>query len=200
MLLRNMIPSRGLCNGTRLLTKNLHDNFIDSEILSGTHNGHCVFIPQIDLSPSDSRLPFILKRRQFPIIPAFVITINKSQGQTFDNVGLFLPEPVFSHANYNQQNFKASATTMEIKKTNHIEQNHQRSDTIITNYNQRNFGQALQPWKLKKRFILSKTIKDPIPLSQTTINDFGQALQPWKLKKRIILSKTIDIPDECLKI
>ncbi|XP_065321412.1 ATP-dependent DNA helicase pif1-like [Gordionus sp. m RMFG-2023] len=97
MLLRNMNPSRGLCNGTRLLIKNLHDNFIDSEILSRTHNGHRVFIPRIDLSPSDSRLPFILKRRQFPIIPAFVISINKSQGQTFDNVGLFLPEPVFSH-------------------------------------------------------------------------------------------------------
>ncbi|XP_065317325.1 uncharacterized protein LOC135925777 [Gordionus sp. m RMFG-2023] len=92
-----MNPSRGLCNGTRLLIKNLHDNFIDSEILSGTHNGHRVFMPRIDLSPSDSRLPFILKRRQFPIIPAFVITINKSQGETFDNVGLFLPEPVFSH-------------------------------------------------------------------------------------------------------
>ncbi|XP_065322968.1 ATP-dependent DNA helicase pif1-like [Gordionus sp. m RMFG-2023] len=47
MLLRNMNPSRGLCNGTRLLIKNLHDNFIDSEILSGTHNGHRVFIPRI---------------------------------------------------------------------------------------------------------------------------------------------------------
>ena len=25
------------------------------------------------------------------------MTINKSQGQTFTNVGIFLPEPVFSH-------------------------------------------------------------------------------------------------------
>ena len=25
------------------------------------------------------------------------MTINKSQGQTFDHVGIFLPEPVFSH-------------------------------------------------------------------------------------------------------
>jgi ATP-dependent DNA helicase PIF1 len=25
------------------------------------------------------------------------MTINKSQGQTFDQVGIYLPEPVFSH-------------------------------------------------------------------------------------------------------
>jgi len=28
---------------------------------------------------------------------AFVITINKSQGQTLDNVGVCLPSPVYSH-------------------------------------------------------------------------------------------------------
>lgn len=30
-------------------------------------------------------LPFILRRRQYPIRPAFAMTINKSQGQTFKN-------------------------------------------------------------------------------------------------------------------
>ncbi|XP_065318881.1 uncharacterized protein LOC135926876 [Gordionus sp. m RMFG-2023] len=67
------------------------------KVLTGTNKGYRVFLPRIDLAPSDSQLPFTLKRRQFPIIPAFVITINKSQGQTFDHVGLFLPEPVFAH-------------------------------------------------------------------------------------------------------
>jgi hypothetical protein len=38
-----------------------------------------------------------LKRRQFPIIPAYAITINKSQGQTFDHVGIDLQTAVFSH-------------------------------------------------------------------------------------------------------
>ncbi len=28
---------------------------------------------------------------------AFVITINKSQGQTLDNVGVYLPSPIYSH-------------------------------------------------------------------------------------------------------
>jgi ATP-dependent exoDNAse (exonuclease V) alpha subunit len=28
---------------------------------------------------------------------AFVITINKSQGQTFNNVGVYLPSSIYSH-------------------------------------------------------------------------------------------------------
>lgn len=37
-------------------------------------------------------LPFILKRRQFVIIPVYAITINKAQGQrqTFDPIGIDL--------------------------------------------------------------------------------------------------------------
>lgn len=39
----------------------------------------------------------MLKRRQFPVQPAFAMTINKAQGQTLNNVGIYLPTPVFSH-------------------------------------------------------------------------------------------------------
>ena len=49
------------------------------------------------MSPSDNDLPFRLIRRQFPVLPAFAMTINKSQGQTFERVGIYLPDPVFSH-------------------------------------------------------------------------------------------------------
>ena len=51
----------------------------------------------IKFCPSDANLPFVLERDQFPIRLSFSITINKSQGQTFEKVALFLREPVFSH-------------------------------------------------------------------------------------------------------
>ncbi|UYV73536.1 hypothetical protein LAZ67_10004017 [Cordylochernes scorpioides] len=38
-----------------------------------------------------------MKRRQFPVKPAFVMTINKAQGKTLKRVGIYLPEPVFGH-------------------------------------------------------------------------------------------------------
>ena len=97
MLLRNLNPEKGLCNGTRLIIEGLARNFIKARIISESNRGDLVFIPRIDLAPTDTTLPFILRRRQFPIIPAYAITINKSQGQTFDYVGIHLPTPVFSH-------------------------------------------------------------------------------------------------------
>lgn len=97
MLLRNMNPKKGLCNGTRLIVHSLHDHFIDAKILTGTHKNDRVYIPRIDLAPSENALPFVLKRRQFPVIISFAMTINRSQGQTFSRVGLYLEEPVFSH-------------------------------------------------------------------------------------------------------
>jgi ATP-dependent DNA helicase PIF1 len=36
-------------------------------------------------------------RNQFPIKPAFSMTINKSQGQTIPIIGLHLEDQVFSH-------------------------------------------------------------------------------------------------------
>lgn len=40
---------------------------------------------------------FISKRTQFPVVPAFTVTINKSQGLKFDKVGFYLTSDVFAH-------------------------------------------------------------------------------------------------------
>jgi ATP-dependent DNA helicase PIF1 len=57
-----------------------------------------VFLPKISLYPSDDEMfPFQFKRKQFPIRLSFAMTINKAQGQTIPNVGIFLHNVVFSH-------------------------------------------------------------------------------------------------------
>jgi hypothetical protein len=59
--------------------------------------GTRVFIPRIPCLTEEGRFPFILTRRQFPVKVCFAMTINKSQGQTLDFVGLDLENEVFSH-------------------------------------------------------------------------------------------------------
>ncbi|KAG6713098.1 hypothetical protein I3842_05G134100 [Carya illinoinensis] len=98
MLLRNINPSEGLCNGTRLICRAFDRNVIDAEIAVGHHSGKRVFIPRIPFLPNvDENSDFPFKRTQFPIRLSFAMTINKSQGQTLDFVGIYLPQPVFSH-------------------------------------------------------------------------------------------------------
>ncbi|XP_038687482.1 ATP-dependent DNA helicase pif1-like [Tripterygium wilfordii] len=97
MLLRNINQSKGLCNGTRLIITQLGKWFVQAEIITRTNIGERVFIPRIVLSSSDTKMPFTIKRRQFPIDVCFAITINKSQGQTLKSVGIFLSRQVFTH-------------------------------------------------------------------------------------------------------
>jgi ATP-dependent DNA helicase PIF1 len=97
MLLRNLNTREGCCNGTRLRIHRLQRNVIDASIIGGKYDGNRVFIPRILMTPTSSTLPFTLTRRQFPIRPCFAMTINKSQGQTLDHVGISLEAEVFTH-------------------------------------------------------------------------------------------------------
>ena len=69
-----------------------------AEVITGTREGTTVCLPRIHLTPlDDSQHAIRFTRRRFPFRLAFCVTINKSQGQTFDRVGVLLPGPVFSH-------------------------------------------------------------------------------------------------------
>lgn len=98
MLLRNIDPSGGLCNGTRLICTSFSNNLILCEIATGFARGQQVMIPRIRLRPSSgSHFSFKFQRTQFPIKLSFAMTINKSQGQTLENVGIYLRHQCFSH-------------------------------------------------------------------------------------------------------
>ena len=97
LLLRNINPKQGLCNGTRLVVKQVLNRLLKVEIINGSHAGHEAWIPRIDHLTAGNFLPFTMNRRQFPVKLAFAMTINKSQGQTLQHTGLWLPEPVFAH-------------------------------------------------------------------------------------------------------
>ena len=57
MLLRNLDPPGGLCNGTRLIVRDFTNRVTDGEIATGVHKGKRVFIPRIILTSSEFELP-----------------------------------------------------------------------------------------------------------------------------------------------
>ena len=125
MLLRNVSPPDGLCNGTRLIFHRVVGSggrrLLECEIASGSkaHIGDIVYLPRLTLDSDDDAFPFKWSRRQFPVRraralpvallsaasslaasqvrPAFAMTINKAQGQTLKRVGLYLPDSCFTH-------------------------------------------------------------------------------------------------------
>ena len=108
LLIRNLNPAKHLMNGTRLIITELHDKYIVAKIQvpkaeAGRTNNlppedSYHIIPRISCTPSEDNLSLHFNRLQIPVIPAFAMTVNKSQGQTFKRVGLYLAEgPCFSH-------------------------------------------------------------------------------------------------------
>jgi ATP-dependent DNA helicase PIF1 len=76
-----------------LIVKRLGQCVIEAKISTGNNVNKCMFIPRIIMSPSKTDWPFVLHHHQFPVQMAFMMTINKSQGQTLNNVGVYLLSP-----------------------------------------------------------------------------------------------------------
>ena len=99
MLLRNMNVKLGLCNGSRLVVLKIFKHSLLCELIPAsptTESPLQFLLPRITSTPTGN-YPFAFARHQFPIRPAFAVTINKSQGSTYNKVGIDLTTPIFSH-------------------------------------------------------------------------------------------------------
>ena len=97
MILRNIDPKNGACNGTRAIITNCGRYFIEARIAVGAFKGKIVTIHRVDTVSNWKDGVIQTKRRQFSIRLAYAMTIHKSQGQTLARCGLYLPAPLFTH-------------------------------------------------------------------------------------------------------
>ena len=100
MLLRNIVPQEGLCNGSRMVIISIKQHCLEVCLLGEQFYGQLRTIPRIKLQTNDGDLPYILTRKQFPVRLCFAMTINKSQGQSFKLVGVDLRAAMFSHGQF----------------------------------------------------------------------------------------------------
>ena len=86
-----------LCNGTRLIITQQTNRIIEGQVINSNNIIEKVYIPRIDMNIHESKWPFTLKRRQFPIRISYAMTINKSQGQSLNKIGIYLKDEIFTH-------------------------------------------------------------------------------------------------------
>ena len=98
MLLRNLDINSGLCNGTTLQILSINHKVLKVKITNGSHIGNIGLIPRIDVTPSETSLPFRMKRRQFPnwLCYAMIIDVNDTQGPIQDNNGKYTTNVVYN--------------------------------------------------------------------------------------------------------
>jgi len=97
MVLRNLDPANGLCNGSHGIVTKISPHVIEIQLIGGEHHGKTAFIPHITITPSAEEIPFAMRHQQVPVHLAFCMTINKAQGQSVKHVGLDLHTDVFAH-------------------------------------------------------------------------------------------------------
>ena len=63
----------------------------------GNEAERTIFIPRITYVTQENEYPLDMRRKQFPIKSAFAVTANKSQGERFSKIVMYLPNNFFFH-------------------------------------------------------------------------------------------------------
>jgi hypothetical protein len=98
MIIKNMMKT--VFNGVRCQLVAFAGNkcaFV--KLISGPGSGSTILLPAcvFSISSEQSGLPFVIRRRQLPMIIAFALTIHKAQGQTLSKVGMYITSDFFTH-------------------------------------------------------------------------------------------------------
>ena len=95
MILRNFDPQRSIINGVEVSLLAIRPYSLTVRLPSGK----TAVIPRINffIEPAVSGLPFTLIRRQFPLIPAYALTVHRVQGQSLRTLGLYVTGDMFCH-------------------------------------------------------------------------------------------------------
>ncbi|OWY99975.1 Helitron helicase [Phytophthora megakarya] len=101
IMIRNLNSDAGLCRGTRLRVVSRRERSTEVTAMSGPAKRNTVFIPRIIFytEDDDKEFPFKVKRKAFPVVPTFTITINKAQAQSSHQVDIYLGSPVLRTVN-----------------------------------------------------------------------------------------------------
>jgi hypothetical protein len=97
ILLRNMDPKNGHCNGVKYVVQNIRPHILELKTISGSNIGSFLMLPRIVSISRSTSLPFTLRRKQFPLKLAFGLSANKAQGQTLEQAGIYMAQEFFTH-------------------------------------------------------------------------------------------------------
>ena len=99
MITKNYDPSVGACNGTMCELLQASRYMCQVKIQSGIHVGRVICLPRCSchVSRENSGLPFDFTRVQFPLQPAYCVSVHKSQGQSLTRIGLIIDQDSFAH-------------------------------------------------------------------------------------------------------
>jgi hypothetical protein len=98
MIVRNANPP-AICNGILAQLIGCSRYICKIKLLTGPGKNQMVYLPRFStrVTSESSGLPFAFTRRQFPIIPAYCVTVHKSQGQSLNVIGVIAEKDAFAH-------------------------------------------------------------------------------------------------------